>query len=1182
MRYFTILNLILSVFIQTASINAQQVVINELMPSNSSTIPDEDGEYSDWIELYNSSTQPVDLMDFGISDDPSNPFKWILPAVSLEPNKHLLIFASDKNRSVYYKHWETIISWGDVWKYKLGTSEPSADWKNLGFNDQTWSSGPSGIGYGDNDDATIVPSVQSVYLRKTFNVDDTTKIINAFLHVDYDDAFVAYLNGVEIARANIGTPGVSPSYSSSADTYVEPLIVFGGKPETFELPDIRSKLKSGENVLAIQVHQYGTGSSDLTIIPFLTVGMDEVPSNARGNHPILPLPNKFLHTNYKLSAEGESIVLTNPQGITIDQITFSSLVSDISYGRQTDGNSSWVLFPEPTPGESNHGEGFSGITDEPEISVQAGFYSSPINVVLSAASDYDTLHYTLDGSEPTVLSFKYTSPIRINTTSVLRVKAFRTGHLPSKTSTRTYFINFSSQLPVVSISTNPENFFDEEDGIYSYGDSAETSFPYFGANFWKEWERPAHVELFENNGSSFSIDAGVQIFGGWSRGHPQKSLAIYARGQYGYSSISYKLFDDLPFTEYQSFVLRNSGNDWTSTMFRDGLMTGLLDGIDLEKQAFKPAIIFINGTYWGIQNIREKVNEHFLAQHKNVNPDSADILQMFGEVVQGDNEDFLSLHSFIETNNLSVPINYEFVKTKIDVQDFIRYYVSQIYFANTDWPGSNIKYWRDGKNGKWRWILFDTDFGFGLYEPNPYKHNTLEFASATNGPDWPNPPWSTLLLRKLLENPSFKNDFINCFADFANSIFKPAAVNNRINLLKSKIESEITRHSQRWNQFNYNGWLNNIQYLRDFANQRLTYMQLHFIQKFGLAGLAPVNLAIADTSMGAISLNSLTIDVPAWTGSYYLGIPIKVNAIAKNGFRFVRWEGSITSSEDSLSISVSAPINLKAVFEIDSSYALPSIVMNEINYNSSAAFNSEDWVELYNNSTYSVDLSGWAFKDSDDSHIFTLPNNTTLHSDEYLVLCIDTVLFKSSFPEVNNFIGNTGFGLSGSGELVRLYDSHMNLIDSLTFDDALPWPTKPDGEGATLSLKNPDLDNSLAENWAASLGNGTPAKVNDVLTNINDTHELPAEFLLFQNYPNPFNPNTRIKWQSPIDSKQNLRIYDILGNEVATLIDEYRQAGYYEIEFQSSIGNRKLASGVYFYRLMSGEFVQTRKMLLTK
>ena len=185
---------------------AQQVYINEMMSSNSFTIADEDGDFSDWIEIYNSESTSVDLSGYGLSDDVSTPYKWILPSLTIAPKDHLLIFASDKNRTEYVRHWETVIDWGDVCKYRLGTSEPPASWKNLGYDDQSWTSGPSGFGFGDGDDSTIVPtSVNSVYIRKTFSVQDVNDIKMAVLHVDYDDAFVAYLNGVEIARANIGT-----------------------------------------------------------------------------------------------------------------------------------------------------------------------------------------------------------------------------------------------------------------------------------------------------------------------------------------------------------------------------------------------------------------------------------------------------------------------------------------------------------------------------------------------------------------------------------------------------------------------------------------------------------------------------------------------------------------------------------------------------------------------------------------------------------------------------------------------------------------------------------------------------------------------------------------------------------------------------------------------------------------
>ena len=1184
-------------------ISAQNVVINELMSSNSITIADEDGDYSDWIELFNPQDTSINLSGYGISDSKSDPFKWIFHSVTLSPKDHLLIFASDKNRTDFVKHWETIINWGDVWKYRLGTSEPPAQWKNLGFDDQTWLKGKSGFGYGDNDDSTIVPSVQSVYVRKTFTVSKLSDVVSAILHVDFDDGFVAYINGVEVARANIGTVGIPPAYNESATTFVEPLIVYGGKPNAYIIKNFQSVLQEGENVLAIQVHNYGSGSSDLTLIPFFSLGLNEVPENPRGANPILDLPNKYLHTNFKLSSDGETLVITNPVGSTVDEITFGKIGPDISFGRQPDGTNSWYLFPTPTPGDSNKTTGYTGITDNPIVTIPGGFYPGLVNVTVNPGANGGTIYYTLDGSDPSETSSVYSSSILLSSTKVLRVKAYNPGMIPSQTVTNTYLINFNTKLPVVSLSTNPANFFDEENGIYTLGDSAQSSFPYFGANFWKDWEKPVHVEYFENDGTSkgFSMDAGVQIYGAWSRGFPQKSLAIFARGRYGYSSINYKLFNDLPFTEYQAFVLRNSGNDWNSTMFRDGLMTGLVTDVDLDKQDFKPTVVFINGQYWGIQNLREKVNEHFLAQHHNVNPDSLDILENNANIVQGDSLDYLALYSFIQNNNLAITINYEYVKSKIDVDNFIRYFVSEIYFDNTDWPGNNVKFWRNHSNGKWRWILYDTDFGFGLFDVNAYKHNTLEFATASNGPGYPNPPWATLFLRKLLENQSFRNDFINCFADFSNSIFKPYVVTNRINYLKSLIDAEIPNQIQRWNAFDYNGWLNNIQRLKDFANQRLTYLQLYYIQKFGLSGIANLSISISDTSMGSVKVNSLQIGQPTWSGGYFYGVPIKIIAQPKTGFRFVGWEGSNTTSDDTLIVSLNSSYSLNAIFRLDTNYSEPKIVINEINYNSSSSFNPEDWVELYNNSDRDVDISGWIFKDSDDLHNFFLPKGTILKKDGYLVLCIDTSLFKPLFPDVKNFIGNTGFGFSGSGELLRLYDNNLKMMDSLVYDDSAPWPTEPDGNGPTLSLKNPDLDNSLGQNWAASLGHGTPGKINDVFTGIQDKidNSFPKEYSLEQNYPNPFNPSTKIKYTiptSPLNPSPyqgegrgerfvSLKVYDILGNEVATLVNEFKKPGFYEIQFDGS----KLSSGVYFYRivihsdgLQTDNFISTKKLILLK
>ena len=440
-------------------------------------------------------------------------------------------------------------------------------------------------------------------------------------------------------------------------------------------------------------------------------------------------------------------------------------------------------------------------------------------------------------------------------------------------------------------------------------------------------------------------------------------------------------------------------------------------------------------------------------------------------------------------------------------------------------------------------------------------------------------------MRKLLENESFKNDFINCFTDYSNTIFEPYEVLNKINNIKALMADEMSRQIERWSPFTYTSWESNVQALKNFASQRLSNLQIYFIQKFGLGGMALLNIAISDTSMGSVKVNSLTIQQPSWSGGYFKGIPIKVVAQPKKGFRFIGWEGSNTSFDDTLLISINAKYDLTAIFEVDTNYSNPDIVINEINYNSSLSFNTEDWVEIYNNGNSDVDLSGWVFKDSDDSHIFSIPQGTMLKKDNYLVLCVDTSLFKPLFSEVENFIGNLDFGLSGSGELIRLYDADMNMMDSLVYDDSAPWPTGPDGNGLTLSLKNPDLDNSLGENWEASSGYGTPGKINDVFTSVEDeqTNKLPNDFALMQNYPNPFNPATKILYQIPNSADLRnqlvtLKVYDILGNEIIALVNKTQNAGYYEVEFNGI----NLSSGIYFYQLKAGNFVSTKKLVLIK
>ncbi|MBT4484603.1 MAG: DUF1573 domain-containing protein, partial [Candidatus Latescibacteria bacterium] len=315
-----------------------RLVINEVMSSNNTILTDKDGEYSDWIELLNFGDTPIVLTDYGLSDRPSNSYKWIFPDIVINPGQYLIIFASGKD------------------------------------------------------------------------------------------------------------------------------------------------LKAPEN--------------------------------------------SYLHTSFKVNATGETLQLTDSSGNICDSVETGFIQTDESLGRQPDESSNWVYFTEPTPGEGNYTTGREYAASV-MASIPGGLYDNIVTVELSVNSSNAKIRYTLDGSEPTATSTKYVNPISIDKTSVLRARAFEDGFLPGKINTNTYLINEQTTLPVVSLSTDPDNFFDDEIGIY--------------VNYYKNWERQVHIEFFEPNGTfGFEIDAGASIYGQGTRGYPEKTLAIYLRGKYGYESVNYQ------------------------------------------------------------------------------------------------------------------------------------------------------------------------------------------------------------------------------------------------------------------------------------------------------------------------------------------------------------------------------------------------------------------------------------------------------------------------------------------------------------------------------------------------------------------------------------------------------------------------------------------------------------------
>jgi hypothetical protein len=261
-----------------------------------------------------------------------------------------------------------------------------------------------------------------------------------------------------------------------------------------------------------------------------------------------------------------------------------------------------------------------------------------------------------------------------------------------------------------------------------------------------------------------------------------------------------------------------------------------------------------------------------------------------------------------------------------------------------------------------------------------------------------------------------------------------------------------------------------------------------------------------------------------------------------------------------------------------------SIVINEINYNSADnEFDPDDWVELYNPTSETISIGLWEFKDENDDHVFTIAEDVSLAADQYLVLCNNTVSFTALFPDVENYVGDLGFGLSGGGELIRLFDSSGVLVDAVEYDDSDPWPEEPDGNGPTLELINPNVDNALAENWSASSGYGSPGSLNSSYMSNEDEVLTSTEFILNNNYPNPFNPVTTISYKLPQAALVRMTIYDLLGRQVKSLLHEYQTPGYKSLQWNATNDlGRPVAAGVYLYMIHAGEFTQTKKMVLMK
>ena len=704
-----------------------------------------------------------------------------------------------------------------------------------------------------------------------------------------------------------------------------------------------------------------------------------------------------------------------------------------------------------------------------EYSLDGGFYDESVEIELAASLPGSRIFYTLNGDEPSGRSARrYTNPLKIKKTTVIRAIA-RRGGKKSKTFAETYFIDEpASDFPVVSFAVPPRMLFDARDGLFVQGERAIDSVSWKpGANFWSRVEIPVHTQFFEPDGKSvFNSRTGFRLFGGMSRLFPQKSFTIVARNRYGKKSIKHPVFGEKGLKKFKYLVFRNSGSDFGKAHFRDAYMQSLTEGWDLESQDYRSSHVYINGEYWGIYNIREKINRHFIDKHTGVDKDSVSILEHRYKLKQGSKKHYVRMIKYMLDHSLSSDYRFAHVNGMMDTENFMDYKIAQIYFDNSD-AGGNIKFWRPNEpGGRWRWLLYDTDWGFGLHNKNAYRYNSLQFHTKPDGPKWPNPPWSTFILRELLENETFEQKFINRMCDRLNTSFSSGHALGKLEDFHKQLKPEIQRQLDRWN-LSISEWNVHLERIREFAEKRPKYVRKHLAKKFDTG--REVSVMVEATQGGRLVINE-TVDVftEPMTGIYFEKVPIYVRAVPHFGYRFSHWEGIDVSDEArnfSLQLTDSS-YRFKAVFEKYDHPLAGKIIINEISCNNKK---SKDWLELYNLSDEPVKLRDWVL--TDKKHEFRLDDVTIMPKD-YAIFSEDSSAFFKVHPKAYSVAGSFDFGLDKRNEIIGLFSEDGAFIDSVSYD------LLPSDSAFTLNLLLPWLDNSDSDNWEIRKGIGSPNSAN--------------------------------------------------------------------------------------------------------
>ncbi len=1020
-----------------------------------------------------------------------------LPNYAIPPGGFLVVFAnSDLAESTAWTNAPNIalISPNATWKYSTSASAPPAGWKNMAYDDTTWQTGMAPLGYNDaklNMDCATVLSYgndprnryPAAYFRKTFDAVNPAVITGLVVQARVNDGMVVYLNGKEILRQNMPDGTI---------THTTPALM--GAPTTLwttnEMPT--THLVQGANVVAVEAHKASVSDGDLIMDLTIPALVNEQIPVVHGRFGLskdgenVHLFNSSLGRIHKFDSPGYAIGENKSYGLANDGVAsvlrvFEKPTPGLPNNTYTQKYAETLVFQKPT---FSVPPGVYASSQNVVLKTLTSGYK--VYYTLDGSDPRDASTFVYSGNSVPVaeaapvtsgLSWIRTNPIEITNTVpdanwvapvgsvakavVLRAIAVSADNKSCSPETRgTYFIGsqFSTRmLPIVSLTIDTNNLFGFTSGLYLPGKYYADSPEGYGENKWgkpyanyhqeseeQEWERPVQIELIETSQTTpaFTQLLGLAMHGGGTRAMPQKALYLMARlGEYGADRVNYKLFPDEAAASYKRFLLRSSGNDWygpdyngVSTMLKDAVFHKIVKGLDVSVMAYRPTVAYINGEYWGIHNLRESLDKHYLATRYGLEADNCDILMHEEDPLEAGNvhieridghtyadEDYeTDVIDWIDDGHpLGLQENYAHIQTLMDVSNYTDYIIAETFFCNTDWPINNCDFWRAhtnqvatcGKYGdqRWRWMLYDLDVA-GAEGP---EFDMFEYLSDK---DMTGPHEPGFLINQLWSNMEFRNSFVSRYANLLNTTFRPERLASIVAQAADAIAPEIERHFRRWGRTHTQAqWQQAVNSaLIQYTASRHRVSWNHLDAHFNLAGTG--TLTVRNNNAGGVggrfTVNGVVIDTTTdgvisraeWTGAFFRSLAVPVQAVPDAGYAFDGWVGTgITNSIVNLFVG-ETPLTLVARFRLASA---PATVPT--GYEKWQVTNYSEQEILAGTAAAPDAPSGCAGMSNFQLYAFGMHRNDGLSDEERLVRCSLSVRDRNGELSVAYTRLNSGF-----------------------------------------------------------------------------------------------------------------------------------------------------------------------------